>query len=60
MAYDLMAMMNEAINEKAEIEKELDKLIERFTKEEVSCFNRLSSSDIIFICNAIKQAYRYG
>ena len=56
MAYDLMAMMNEAINEKEEIEKELDKLIEKFTNE----LAELTNSDVIFICNAIKQAYRYG
>lgn len=51
-----MDMINEAIDEKEFFDKGLDKLIEKFTDEEA----KVSNLDIVFICKAIKKAYRYG
>ena len=53
----IMSFMNDAIDTKDKYDKVLDKLIEKFANE---ADPKLSNSDIIFICNAIKQAYRYG
>ena len=52
----VMSFMNDAIDTKDKYDKALDKLIEKFTNE----LAELTNSDVILICNAIKQAYRYG
>ena len=52
----IMSFMNDAIDVKDKYDKALDKLIEKFTNE----LAELTNSDVTLICNAIKQAYRYG
>lgn len=52
----IMSFMNDAIDVKDKYDKALDKLIEKLTNE----LAELTNSDAILICNAIKQAYRYG